>query len=141
MTTYSIDDVEFPSSGELCPGWRLVSQNDRLRSSAGRPIVVMAHGVGGTIDTGLQPFAEKFCATGADVLAVDYRGFGASSGAARQSVSMRRQRSRTCTPRWKWPAHSQEWSRIGSSFGASPWGAGMSSLSLRNVVISRRSLR
>jgi uncharacterized protein len=91
MTTYSIDEVEFPSSGARCRGWRLVSQNDRLLSSAGRPIVVMAHGVGGTIDTGLQPFAERFCATGVDVVAVDYRGFGASSGAPRQSVSMRRQ--------------------------------------------------
>jgi uncharacterized protein len=91
MTTYSIDEVEFPSAGELCRGWRLVSRNDSLLSSEGRPIIVMAHGVGGTIDTGLQPFAEMFCATGADVFAADYRGFGASSGAPRQSVSMRRQ--------------------------------------------------
>ena len=51
----------------------------------------MAHGFGGTKDSGLQPFAERFAAAGLDVLAFDYRGFGASEGAPRQSVSVTRQ--------------------------------------------------
>lgn len=51
----------------------------------------MAHGFGGTKDSGLQPFAERFSAAGLDVLAFDYRGFGASEGQPRQSVSVERQ--------------------------------------------------
>lgn len=56
-----------------------------------RPVVVMAHGVGGTKDSGLEPFATAFAAAGLDVLAFDYRGFGASGGEQRQTVSAARQ--------------------------------------------------
>jgi pimeloyl-ACP methyl ester carboxylesterase len=49
---------------------------------------VMAHGLAGTKDSGLQPFAEALAAAGLDVLAFDYRGFGASGGSPRQTVSM-----------------------------------------------------
>lgn len=62
--------------------------HDELAGEHGRPVVVMAHGVGGTVDTGLRQFAESLCATGVDVLAFDYRGFGTSGGTPRQSVSM-----------------------------------------------------
>ncbi len=51
----------------------------------------MAHGFGGTKDSGLEPFANRFTAAGLDVLAFDYRGFGASDGQPRQSLSVRRQ--------------------------------------------------
>lgn len=51
----------------------------------------MAHGFGGTKDSGLEPFAQRFAAAGIDVLAFDYRGFGASGGVPRQSLSVRRQ--------------------------------------------------
>jgi len=54
-------------------------------------MVVMAHGFGGTKDSGLAPFAERFAAAGADVFAFDYRGFGASEGEPRQSISIKRQ--------------------------------------------------
>ena len=54
----------------------------RSTADAGRPVVVMAHGLGGTKDSGLEPFAEALAAAGLDVLAFDYRGFGASSGTA-----------------------------------------------------------
>jgi pimeloyl-ACP methyl ester carboxylesterase len=47
----------------------------------------MAHGLGGTKDSGLAPFAERLADAGLDVLAFDYRGFGASSGSPRQTVS------------------------------------------------------
>ena len=40
----------------------------------------MAHGLGGTKDSGLAPFAEALAEAGLDVLAFDYRGFGASGG-------------------------------------------------------------
>ena len=58
---------------------------------AARPCVVMAHGLGGTVGSGLVPFAEAFAAAGFAVLACDYRGFGRSGGAPRQVVSPARQ--------------------------------------------------
>ncbi|HEY6772219.1 MAG TPA: alpha/beta hydrolase [Solirubrobacterales bacterium] len=44
----------------------------------------MAHGFGGTKDSGLLPFAEAFAEAGLEVLLFDYRGFGESSGEPRQ---------------------------------------------------------
>ncbi|MEU4418701.1 alpha/beta hydrolase, partial [Nocardia salmonicida] len=58
-----------------------------------RPCVVMAHGFGGTRDTGLVAYAEGLAAAGLDVLVFDYRGFGDSDGTPRQHVSFRRQRA------------------------------------------------
>ena len=48
----------------------------------GAPVVVMGHGFGGTKDSGLEPFADRLSRAGLDVLAFDYRGFGASEGSA-----------------------------------------------------------
>jgi pimeloyl-ACP methyl ester carboxylesterase len=84
-------DVTFTSEGTACSGWHFRADSDRLAGSGGRPVVVMAHGFGGTKDSGLEPFAEQLSAAGADVLAFDYRGFGASEGQPRQSISIRRQ--------------------------------------------------
>jgi pimeloyl-ACP methyl ester carboxylesterase len=44
----------------------------------------MAHGFGGTKDSGLLPFAEAIAEAGLDVLLFDYRCFGESSGEPRQ---------------------------------------------------------
>jgi pimeloyl-ACP methyl ester carboxylesterase len=44
----------------------------------------MAHGFGGTRDSGLEPFAEAFANAGLDVLLFDYRCFGESTGEPRQ---------------------------------------------------------
>jgi uncharacterized protein len=44
----------------------------------------MAHGFGGTMDSGLLPFAEAFAEAGMDVLLFDYRCFGNSTGEPRQ---------------------------------------------------------
>ena len=68
--------------------WHFTGSGDALATPAGRPVVVMAHGLGGTKDSGLAPFAERLAAAGLDVLAFDYRGFGASEGEPRQTVSM-----------------------------------------------------
>ena len=48
----------------------------------------MAHGFGGTKDSGLEPFADGLAKAGLDVLAFDYRSFGASQGEPRQQVSI-----------------------------------------------------
>ncbi|MCW2797065.1 alpha/beta fold hydrolase [Nocardioides sp.] len=71
-----------------CHGWHFAGAGDALATSAGRPVVVMAHGLGGTKDSGLEPFADGLSKAGLDVLAFDYRGFGSSGGSPRQRVSM-----------------------------------------------------
>ena len=87
-------DVSFRSHRVTCAAWHLPATSDGFTSSAaGRPCVVMAHGFGGTRDTGLLAYAEGFAAAGLDVLVFDYRGFGDSGGTPRQRVSYRRQRA------------------------------------------------
>ncbi|WP_327110014.1 lysophospholipase [Nocardia sp. NBC_01730] len=85
----SYRQVGFDSTGIICDAWYFiddaVSPFDR---SAGRPVVVMAHGFGGTKDSGLEPFARRFSDAGLAVFAFDYRGFGTSAGEPRQKVSM-----------------------------------------------------
>jgi pimeloyl-ACP methyl ester carboxylesterase len=87
----SYTEVSFPSQGVPCSGWHFRGDGDDREGPGGRPVVVMAHGFGGTKDAGLQPFAERISASGVDVLAFDYRGFGASGGEPRQSISVKRQ--------------------------------------------------
>lgn len=79
-------DVEFHSSDVICRAWLY-----RPDVPAPAPCIVMAHGLGGTRDAGLEPFAEKFCAAGYAVLLFDYRHFGASDGEPRQLLSIGRQ--------------------------------------------------
>lgn len=79
-------ELTFDSEGTSCSAWHFPAEG-----SAPRPAVVMAHGFGGTKDSGLQPFAQRFAAAGIDALAFDYRGFGASGGDPRQTISLERQ--------------------------------------------------
>jgi uncharacterized protein len=76
--------VSFPSHGETCAGWHLTGEGDAFSGDRGRPCVVMAHGFGATMDSGLLPFAEAFAEAGLDVLLFDYRCFGDSTGEPRQ---------------------------------------------------------
>jgi pimeloyl-ACP methyl ester carboxylesterase len=85
------EDTTFPSRGVACSAWRFHGEGDAFAGPAGRPVVVMAHGFGGTKDAGLRPFAERISAAGIDVLAFDFRGFGGSEGVPPQSISIRRQ--------------------------------------------------
>ena len=62
-----------------------------LTNGRGLPCVVMAHGLGGTRDAGLAPFAQRFAEAGLMVLCFDYRGFGSSGGEPRQLVNVRMQ--------------------------------------------------
>jgi len=80
--------LAFDSGGTRCEAWHLPAAHDGLATAAGRPVVVMAHGLAGTRDSGLLPFAEAFAAAGLEVLLFDYRGFGGSDGTPRQVVSL-----------------------------------------------------
>lgn len=79
--------ITFTSGDDPVDAWHFAG-SDALATPAGRPVVVMAHGLGGTKDSGLAAFAEPLAAAGCDVVAFDYRGFGASGGSPRQTVSM-----------------------------------------------------
>ncbi len=82
------ETVTIPRGDTTLDAWHFVATSDAFSTPSGRPVVVMAHGVGGTKDSGLQAFAEPLAAAGCDVLAFDYRGFGASGGTPRQTVSI-----------------------------------------------------
>jgi uncharacterized protein len=84
-------EIAFASAGVTCRGRLFPALTDDLGTESGRPAVVMAHGLAGTVDSGLEPFAAGLSAAGLDVLAFDYRGFGASDGSPRQRVSIDRQ--------------------------------------------------
>ena len=81
----------FSSGGVECDAWYFRAATDTFKRPAGTPIVVMAHGLGGTKDSGLEPFATALAASGLDVFAFDYRGFGSSGGDNRQTVSIEAQ--------------------------------------------------
>lgn len=83
-----MDTVSFNSAGTRCEAWHLTASSHELATDAGHPIVVMAHGLGGTKDSGLLPFAEAFARAGLDAFVFDYRGFGSSDGLPRQHVSL-----------------------------------------------------
>ena len=85
-------DLQIVSHGLRLSAWHYEAENDDLTTPRGRPCVVMAHGLGGTKDSGLEPYAKRFAAAGADVVAFDYRGFGGSEGEPRQVVDHRRHR-------------------------------------------------
>src|SRR4051812_14046757 len=82
-------DVAFPSSGELCRAWLFrpegASDTDRL------PLVILGHGLGGTREDGLEPFARRFAEAGFAALVFTYRHFGDSDGSPRQLIDIERQ--------------------------------------------------
>lgn len=92
MSTHPYREVTFLSDGIRCGAWHLSATASGHTADGDRPCVVMAHGFGGTRDTGLLDYAQGFAAAGLDVLVFDYRGFGTSEGSTRQRVSYRRQR-------------------------------------------------
>jgi uncharacterized protein len=84
-----VSAVSFGSGGLRCAGVHLRGEGEAFADESGRrPCVVLAHGFGGTVDSGLLPYAERFAAAGLDALAFDYRHFGASQGEPRQLLSV-----------------------------------------------------
>lgn len=86
MTNFS-----FTSAGVRCAATHfapLVEVRAPASLETKAPVVVLAHGLAGTQDSGLAPFAEAFAAAGIHAVTFDYRGFGASDGDPRQVVSL-----------------------------------------------------
>ena len=77
--------------GDVIAARHFAASTDALTGPAGRPCVVMAHGLGATQDSGLFGFAEALSGAGVDVITFGYRHFAESSGWPRQLVSLRGQ--------------------------------------------------
>ncbi|MDX1648934.1 MAG: alpha/beta fold hydrolase [Myxococcota bacterium] len=79
MTRVEREEIGFPSGGLRCAATLF-----RPQGAARPPVVVMAHGFGGTRDLQLPRYAERFAARGVAALVFDYRHFGGSEGEPRQ---------------------------------------------------------
>jgi predicted acyl esterase len=76
-------NITFPADGGVhLSGWLYVPAGD-----GPFPAITMAHGYGGTIYHGLDPFARAFADAGFLVLVHDHRGFGHSGGEPRQDIN------------------------------------------------------
>jgi uncharacterized protein len=78
-------DVAFPSSGDDCRGWLFMPDTERP------PLVILGHGLGGTREYGLEPYAQRFADAGIAALVFTYRHFGDSGGQPRQLLDIERQ--------------------------------------------------
>lgn len=78
------EDIQFTSKGMTCHGVLCGPAKGRSNGAG----IVLAHGLGGTVDSGLMPYAEAFAKAGFNALAFDYRGFGLSAGKKRQYISV-----------------------------------------------------
>jgi dienelactone hydrolase len=76
-------DVEFDSGGVTCRAWLYTPD---ARSGRPAPCIVMAHGLGGTRECALEPYARRFAQAGFFVLLFDYRRLGASDGEPPQVI-------------------------------------------------------
>ena len=79
-------DSDFMSDGLTCSAWLYLPDG-----SARSPVVVMAHGLSGQKEFGLEDYAEYFAGQGMAALLFDYRNFGGSKGEPRNLVNPWRQ--------------------------------------------------
>ena len=79
-------ELRFPSGGLHC-----AASFYRPLGAGPFPVIVMAHGLGGTRIMRLPAFAERFVADGYACLVFDYRHFGDSDGEPRQLLDIGRQ--------------------------------------------------
>lgn len=81
-------DLTFPSGDSTCAAWLYTPTTPH---TGPRPIIVLAHGLGGVKEQRLDAFAERFTAAGYACLVFDYRHFGASAGNPRQLLDIKTQ--------------------------------------------------
>lgn len=82
-----MNTVRFDSGGTTCVGQFFPATG----GDDAAPVVVLGHGFGGTVDSGLIPFAQRLSAAGFAAFAFDYRYFGESGGQPRQRISVKEQ--------------------------------------------------
>ena len=79
-------DIDFYSEGTRCSAWFYLPETDKKC-----PIIVMAHGLGGTRELRLYEYAERFAENGYACFLFDYRNYGASDGNKRQLINVKMQ--------------------------------------------------
>ena len=82
---HSITEDWFLSEGVRCHAW-LVLPPPVVERAVPPPVVVMAFGIAAQKDMGFLRYAEEFAAAGLASYLIDYRTFGGSDGAPRNSV-------------------------------------------------------
>jgi pimeloyl-ACP methyl ester carboxylesterase len=85
VATAARRDIAFVSGGVTCRAWVYAPP---VTTEVLTPCIVMAHGLGGTREGGLEPYARRFAQAGFYVLLFDYRFLGASDGDPRQLISI-----------------------------------------------------
>ena len=80
------EDISFYSEGTRCSAWLYLPEADKKC-----PIIVMAHGLGGTRKMRLYAFAERFAQAGYACFLFDYRNYGDSDGDKRQLINVKMQ--------------------------------------------------
>lgn len=78
--------ISFESQGLKCAAYLYLPDTEEKR-----PVIVMAHGLGGIREMRLDSFAEEFCKVGYACVLFDYRYFGASEGTPRQLLDIESQ--------------------------------------------------
>jgi len=78
--------LSFNSGGERCAAWLWEPEGD-----GPHPLVILAHGFGGSYAARLEAYCERFAAAGIAAFAFDYRHFAESTGEPRQLLSIGRQ--------------------------------------------------
>ena len=64
---YKREDLDFYSKGTRCAAWFYMPETENKP-----PVIVMAHGLGGTRELRLYEYAERFAAAGYAVYLFDY---------------------------------------------------------------------
>ena len=80
------EDINFYSNGIRCSAWLYLPNIDKKC-----PVIVMAHGLGGTKEMWLDRYAKEFTCRGYACLLFDYRNYGTSDGNKRQLVNVKDQ--------------------------------------------------
>src|SRR3954451_13823213 len=75
-------EVSFPSDGDDCRAWLFMPAAKRP------PLAILGHGLGGTREYGLEPYAQRFVEAGIAALVFTYRHFGDSGGQAPQMLDI-----------------------------------------------------
>ncbi len=114
------DEIEFDSQGTSCAAWHWTGVGDAFAHSGGRPVVVMAHGLAGTKDSGLAavrrvPGRGRVSTCSPSTTAASVRAM-----APRASGSAWPPSSRTTGRRWRRPPGCRASTGTASCCGASP---------------------
>lgn len=91
MTTFSNSPLEPTEARFLSDGITCAASFYRPIGAGPFPVIVMAHGLGGTRRMRLPAYAERFVAAGYACLIFDYRHFGDSAGEPRQLLDIGKQ--------------------------------------------------